>query len=235
MIETTQNVIDLLFTNKNVILIGNSVEILNHDLAEYIDSFDVVVRFGKAIEADIEKKSIGKKIDVWVTGEFRGHMLKQKKYKEMMENVPIIYNRARIDLSKEITKIPELQNSYDMFSDDELINIYNRYGIKSGDFNARRLSVGVLMIMFMVEKFKKHKSLTIVGFDFFVKSTPEKRGGTFDPCSWHRPILFADKEVHDHMQEVLIVNDYIEKGLLKWNILSNLNEESIRNVKYGKY
>ena len=31
--------------NKSIILVGNSVEMLQHDLADYIESFDTVVRF----------------------------------------------------------------------------------------------------------------------------------------------------------------------------------------------
>ena len=34
---------------KRIILVGNSVEILQHQLADYIESFDTVVRFGNGI------------------------------------------------------------------------------------------------------------------------------------------------------------------------------------------
>ena len=37
--------------NKRVVFVGNSVEIMNHKLASKIDSYDIVVRFGRAMQA----------------------------------------------------------------------------------------------------------------------------------------------------------------------------------------
>lgn len=70
MIKVDRKVLDELFEDKDVILVGNSVEIMNHELGEWIDSFDTVIRFGKAIEAnEKEQKAVGKKISAWLTGE----------------------------------------------------------------------------------------------------------------------------------------------------------------------
>ena len=40
-----KEILDIL-ENKNLVLVGNSVEILNHEIGEHIDSFDVVNRMG---------------------------------------------------------------------------------------------------------------------------------------------------------------------------------------------
>ena len=44
---------------KHIVLVGNSVEILQHDLADYIESFDTVVRFGNGIPTSDNWDSIG--------------------------------------------------------------------------------------------------------------------------------------------------------------------------------
>ena len=44
--------IQKLVKNKSVLFVGNSVEMMEHDLAEFIDGFDIVVRFGRAISAN---------------------------------------------------------------------------------------------------------------------------------------------------------------------------------------
>ena len=68
MVESIQQFLK----NKRIIFIGNSVEIMNHNLAEFIDKYDIVVRFGRAIEATpLQEKSLGTKCDIWVTGQFR--------------------------------------------------------------------------------------------------------------------------------------------------------------------
>ena len=46
--------------NKSIIFVGNSVEIMHHKHADFIDSHDIVVRFGRAIEATpLQEESIG--------------------------------------------------------------------------------------------------------------------------------------------------------------------------------
>ena len=68
MVESIQQFVK----NKRIIFVGNSVEIMNHNLAEFIDKYDIVVRFGRAIEAnDLQEKSLGTKCDIWITGQFR--------------------------------------------------------------------------------------------------------------------------------------------------------------------
>ena len=42
MVERIQQLVK----NKRVVFVGNSVEIMNHKLADKINSYDIVVRFG---------------------------------------------------------------------------------------------------------------------------------------------------------------------------------------------
>lgn len=224
------------FKNKSVILVGNSVELMNYEYADFIDSHDIVVRFGKAIEADEnERKAIGSKLSVWVTGDFRAKMILKDPYKTKLNGIPILYVRSRIHLDKAHKKIPEVSHSLDMFSDEEIKKIYDEYDIKNGDPEARRFSAGLWAIKFFCEKIKTQQSLTLIGFDFFRKYTTSRRGGNSDPCSWHRPISVGTRETHWHEQEVEIVNKFKDSGDLNWIILSDLTSEVLVDTKHGKF
>jgi hypothetical protein len=222
--------------HKNVLLVGNSVELMNYKLDTFIDSFDVVVRFGKAIDAsNKEKISLGKKIDIWVTGEFRSKMLYDEKYKRIVDNVPILYNRSRVKIHEDLVKVEEVKNSLDMFSDEEIINIHSEMGIKNNILTEGRLSAGTYTIMFMVDKIKDYSSLSLIGFDFFSKYTSNRRGGNSDPFSWHRPIGLTTFEIHEREKEIKITEEYQKNGKLEWIILSDLELEMINDTEYGSF
>lgn len=224
------------FRDRSVVLVGNSVELMNYDYAKFIDSHDIVVRFGKAVMADeTEQKSIGTKTDVWVTGSFRAPIIQKEPYKSKLKDCKILFVRSRLHMSKPCEKIKEIRHALDMFSDEEIIKIYEDYGIKDGNPTARRLSAGIWAIKFFCEKINTYKSLTLIGFDFFAKYTTSRRGGTTDPCSWHRPIGTGKIETHWHDQEVKIVNKFAEQQLLNWIVLSDLTPQEIKNTTYGKY
>lgn len=227
------------FKDKNVILVGNSVEIMHHEYADFIDSHDIVVRFGKAINADeTEQKSIGKKIDVWAVGSWRSNIVEKNEHLyERVKNAAILFNRSRIHLTSKITKTPRIANSVDMYSDEEITEVHNKLNIKDGDKDAHRLSIGLWTTMFFCDKVKNYKSLTLIGFDFFAKETTVTRAkGLSDdrPTSWHLPISGTSR-VHNHEQESSIVKKYQEQGLLNWMIISDLKPAICDNSKYGKF
>ena len=45
---SAETVLELL-KNKNIVLVGNSVEILNYEKGEFIDSHDIVIRMGRGV------------------------------------------------------------------------------------------------------------------------------------------------------------------------------------------
>ena len=59
--------------NKNILLVGNSVEILQHNLKDKIESYDTIVRFGQGIPNNENKDKIGSRTDIWVTGYLRAN------------------------------------------------------------------------------------------------------------------------------------------------------------------
>ena len=50
--------------NKNVVLVGNSVEILNYKKADFIESHDVIIRMGRGIPRPRHYEAIGKRTDI---------------------------------------------------------------------------------------------------------------------------------------------------------------------------
>ena len=150
----------------SVILVGNSVEILQHNYGEYIDSFDHVVRFGQGVPRKDISKSVGSKTDFWVTGWLR------KNYWHHFPNAEILFNRSRIHLNVE----PELELPFDdytiMFSDEELLKIFAQIGAESNKATkGARPSAGFLGILYFLTKLKC-ENITLIGFDFFSKKLP---------------------------------------------------------------
>ena len=73
--------------NKNLILVGNSVEILHYQHGKFIDSHDVVMRMGRGLpnpnSLEDHSKSIGTKTDVWITGFLRANMSQQNRVRKI--------------------------------------------------------------------------------------------------------------------------------------------------------
>ena len=203
---------------KRIILVGNSVEMLQHDLADYIESFDTVVRFGNGIPKIENWDSIGKRTDIWVTG-----FLRYKKRRFFPKNIPVLFNRSRIHLDI----IPDHYPNYEvieMFSDKEMMKVFDLVGAKNGETNGQRPSAGFITIQYFLQKIN-FSSLTLVGFDFFSKSL-SITAGFANPYSWHIPVNSQSYNPHA-LNEKEIVVDLYERGVIDWKILSDLNQASL--------
>ncbi|MDB3990014.1 glycosyltransferase family 29 protein [Pseudomonadales bacterium] len=203
----------------SVILVGNSVEILQHNYGEYIDSFDHVVRFGQGVPRKDISKSVGSKTDFWVTGWLR------KNYWHHFPNAEILFNRSRIHLNVE----PDLDLPFDdytiMFSDEELLKIFAQIGAESNKATkGARPSAGFLGILYFLTKLKC-ENITLIGFDFFSKKLPIFSGGN-QPSSWHIPFNSASVNPHNPHEKGWVWKWYKE-GKLDWKILSDLKDEQL--------
>jgi len=208
--------------NKNLILVGNSVEILQYDFGDYIDSFDTVVRFGNGIPEDEMVQHLGKRMDIWITGWLR--MVHWEKAKHAYP----LFNRCRIHLDKypHHKGPPPFGHKHDMWSDADLRGIFKKIGAKNGTVGGGRPSAGFLGILYFLKKCKC-KSITLIGFDFFSKKLPIKTGKDY-PSSWHMPIAGTEKNPHNAKKEKEIVQRWEKEGRLNWKILSDLNEEMLK-------
>ena len=126
---------------KNIILVGNSVELLQYDFGKYIDSFDTVVRFGRGVPTEDNSHAIGKKTDMWITG-----FLRMGSY-HCFPGAEILFNRCRIHLDLIPKKTIPFDNYTDMFSDDELMKIFNKMGAEIGVAEGQRPSKSVNIIL----------------------------------------------------------------------------------------
>jgi len=207
--------------NKNVILVGNSIEIMNYKKGEFIDSHDVVIRMGKGIPRWDRDVYIGKKIDIWATGFLRAEQVsKQPKIK----TVPKLLNRTRINLrtAKNLDKSLEF-DFHTMFSDEELLDLYDEFGYKDNVILGRP-SNGFITLLWLIKKAWVWKSLTLIGFDFFAKKAPI-RVGAAHPNSWHMPRNSEDTIPHNVPAEREYALEMKRNGIIKWEILSDLKEE----------
>lgn len=237
MVESIQEFV----RGKSVVFVGNSVEIMNHKLADVINSYDIVVRFGRAIEASkLQEESLGTKCDIWVTGQFRApcfNNLREEFKNGRFKNTEILINRCRGNFQLKDWKLEDhlpkgIPQNF-MYSDKEIINIMEKFGKNMVNSNDLRPSAGFITILWFVDKIKTYKSLNLIGFDFFAKTVKNRRTdkdgveSRCDPHSWHLPVYLLDTSAHDMNLEQEYVSHLQRRGLLNWHVLSNLKEETI--------
>jgi len=234
--------------DKRIVFVGNSVEIMNYKLADKINSYDIVVRFGRAMQANkLQEESIGTKVDVWVTGQFRAPI-----YREMnkefttgkFKDVKILVNRCRGNFGLKDWNfeehLPEGMPHTQMYTDQEIIDIMTSFDKDIIDCKDLRPSAGFLTILWFINKVKTYKSLDLIGFDFFAKSVQERgidKKGTIsaaDPHSWHLPVYMVPIGAHDKDFEQQYVSFLERKGLVKWNLLSDLKEGGVKYTGWMK-
>lgn len=225
------------FKDKRVIIVGNSVEIMTQKVAEVIDGYDVVIRLGRGIKTTPEDEvCVGKKTDVWISGLFRIKLLQEAPIQEKLKDKLILLNGSRIDVTDGwLEKTIKEYDYTPIFSDIEILEFYNRYGIINNSVKSFRFSNGMWTIFFMLEKVKTHRSLDIIGFDFF-KSLVDYpvNDNSLIPSSWHLPSVGNDTPVHNGPFEEKLVEEYIADGKLNWIKLNPSSSKRVyKKVKYG--
>lgn len=180
--------------NKRVLILGNSVSLLNEPRGDFIDSFDVVVRLGKGIPFPELKDYLGQKTDVWALSVLRADL-----YKYFVDTPYKVLNIAQIsvyDTKKKTTSISKVfyNNDFELYKDYFLMGDLagTRRLIKSAygkvDEN-ERVSQGAMTLAYFVNIIRSYKELHIYGFDFFEgKITYELDGQVNEVSSFHLPI-----------------------------------------------
>ena len=234
--------------DKRILFVGNSAESIRYGLADFINKFDIVVRFGRAMSATSEQEeSIGKRCDIWVTGQFRAPIyneLRKEFENGRWKDTEILVNRCRGNLQLKNwvfeEHLPEGMPYTQMYSDKEIIDIMKAFDKDILGCRDLRPSAGFITILWFVNKIKTYKSLDLIGFDFFAKTVKERRGdkkGNFsqcDPHSWHLPVYMKEQSAHDMELEQQYVSFLERKGLLNWHVLSDLTESSIEYTGWMK-
>lgn len=203
--------IQTLVADKNVLLVGNSITALQKEQRDLIDSYDIVVRFGKGI-VDGKEKYIGTRTHIWVTGGFRITMRNH-----FSEDVAVLFNIG--SKVKGGVKPPPFKHTL-MYTEDEIDEINRKHG-QTGD---KRLSTGALAAYYFANEVKTYKSLTFINFDMFRNNV--KFYNNFDKShdlaqSWHIPIPSrnsydpekggADHPAHDIEIEKIVIDKICEQ------------------------
>ena len=244
MVESIQEFVK----NKRVVFIGNSVEIMNYKLADKINSYDIVVRFGRAMQVNkLQEESIGTKVDIWVTGQFRAPLYREMNYeftKGKYKDVKILINRCRGNFGLKDwvfeDHLPKGMKYTQMYTDQEIIDVMESFGKEMKFKNDLRPSAGFLTILWFVNKVKTYKSLDLIGFDFFAKSVSQrginKKGdlSACDPHSWHLPVYMVPTGAHDKDMEQQYISFLERRGLIKWHLLSDLRCERVKYTDWMK-
>lgn len=225
------------FRDKRVIIVGNSVEIMTQNNAELIDSYDVVIRLGRGIKTTPEDEiAVGKKADVWISGLFRIKLLQEPEIQEKLKDKLILLNGSRIDVTDGwLEKTIKEYNYIPIFSDSEILEFYQKYGLINNSVKSFRFSNGMWTIFFMLEKIKTQKSLDIIGFDFF-KSLVDfpVNENSLIPSSWHLPSVGSDTPVHNGEFEQKLTEQYMSDGKLNWIKLNTSDKKRVyKKVKHG--
>jgi hypothetical protein len=195
---------------KRVLLVGNAASLFNHEYGDLIDSYDVVVRFGKGIPTVETKKHLGSKTDVWFFGTLRASMFQSWKDARFK-----IFNYTQIGLydpNNSVLQFPSIMTTdkfqiykhYFIMGDSSLhkrliSEIYPLPKPKSDWKKAPRISQGTLCFLYFDKVIQTQAQLDFVGFDFFESILKfELEGKQKQIYSWHVPIPMNSHEHNPH-------------------------------------
>ena len=203
---------------KNIIIVGNALGALDQEIGEEIDSYDLVLRFGKGIPSKGIYKNIGTRTDVWVTGELRMH-----EHHRLPKDCKILFNNSRY---RPETYKP-FENHLDMYTNKEIVTIQKEYKVSKG----HTFSAGAITSHWLGHIATGWKSLTWVNFNVFTAATeiynPMGKGNSFS-TSWHLPLLkpwlvergydfLKEGDIsHDTRAELKLYNQLLQKPNTHW-------------------
>jgi len=204
--------------DKSIIIVGNDSNALQQLNGEFIDSHDIVLRFGKGLPTDKTSMYIGTKTDIWVTGQLR-----QKIVERVRKDVKILFNNSLYDPVRGRIERDHLQ----MYSNEDIELIQDAYFIP----DKRRLSAGCVTSHWIAHVATGWKSLTWINFDCFrnwFEYYDEGAGMNSLASCWHVPLLRKDwvgwkptdgddHPAHDPSTEERIYRDLLTFPATHWS------------------
>jgi len=204
---------------KDIVLVGNSISSLQEYNKDFIDDFDLVLRFGKGIPSPNIEEHIGTKTNIWATGPLRAGSTGT-----LPEGTKILFNNslAQPEAQPFSTVVDHLQ----MYSQEEI----NALGVKYGLPEDRRLSNGAVTSHWLTFVAKGWGSITWINFDCFRNNmlfyNQTAKQNTVS-SSWHLPLLkpqyahrsddIADKHpAHCPMTETRLYDDCLAEANTYW-------------------
>lgn len=220
---------------KRVIIVGNSHSMMNKKYGEFIDSFDVVVRFGKGHPTKEVSEYIGNKFDIWITGSLRIGEYKrfnvQPKFKVYnLQQLAFYDSTGNLNIPKSLFYDSDFQlyRDYFLLGDFSLHKKIVNWGYETPASKDRRMANGVMSAIWMMMKFPNMKECHAIGFDFMKSTVTYERNGRKVTCgSWHLPYSkFPSDEWDPHdsaSDEYAMMKLRDKKGL----IFHEMNHDSV--------
>jgi hypothetical protein len=175
---------------KRVLLVGNAASLFNHEYGDLIDSYDVVVRFGKGIPTAETKVHLGSKTDVWFFGTLRASIYDPK---ATSLTFPSCMATSRFQIYKDYFILGDSNLHKKLIS--EIYPLPKPTEWKK----APRMSQGTLCFLYFDKIIQTQSQLDFVGFDFFESTLKFELGGKQKQIySWHVPIPMDNHEHNPH-------------------------------------
>lgn len=197
-------------TNKNnnsiqkILIIGNSPDVIKHEMGKTINDFDLVVRIND-FKTDGFEKHVGTKVDYWFTSFSPAIDIR------MIDNFKEIFtvnsNWSEDEFNRRIKRlIPNDQaNKVSVLSSVDFVKLKNSVGY---DSMTKWPTTGILAIYTILKKFKNYE-VYIHGFSFF------KESQKYVSHYWNETKKEEFSKHHDHIKEENYVNMLIKKGEIK--------------------
>ena len=193
---------------KRVLLVGNAATLFTEPHGKLIDSYDIVVRFGKGVPYSAFGDFLGSRTDVWFFGTARSGM-----YESYPKSCFKVYTPAQMYLyqDKKQLLVPEymfngqfqVYRDFMLSGDSDYIKEL-QLKVNRGD-NSKRLSQGVQGVDFFISQVKTQKAVDLIGFDFFegeVRYTYDNESDVIPrehiSSSWHCPLVSKDYKSNPH-------------------------------------
>lgn len=175
--------------DKNIILVGNNTTAIKNPYGSLIDSYDLVLRFGKGIDVKGYEKQLGQKTDIWITNYFRLPTLTRKHLKK--PPLVVINGPPPMGIRGEVG--PELvrQIDYQMYEGNEIKLLQKKWFAEEELKRHVKISSGTLTALWLANVVTTYKSITLINFDFFKKGVPFYNGShnaLAVATSWHLSI-----------------------------------------------
>lgn len=200
--------------DKKVLLVGNATSMFSEKLGPLVDSYDVVLRFGKGVPYPEYAEFLGRRTDVWFFGTARAGMYKD--FRNVKFRIHTIAQQAMYKDSKPDMVVPrvcltgELVPYQDFFLAGNMQRTLKRHlDINGPNPGGARLSQGAECVHFFVNDVRTQSELHLVGFDFFgsgFKYNYEDKKGKIPKVqtttSWHCPLAAEDNQENPHLQHI---------------------------------
>lgn len=243
-VEIWTNRLRRFVAGKRIMIVGNATSILNEKHGELIDSYDVVMRFGKGVPTEITYDYIGKRTDIWTFGVLRAGCYKS--FADVPFKIFNIIQKPLYESSWDMS-FPRctLREDFQIYVDwfltgdeketrDIVTKAYERENIPLDNI---RMSQGVFMILWLMEVIKGYKSIDIIGYDCMKSELKFDLGDmTNRYCSsWHLPVpCTGGPEGNPHSSEFdeTVLHTLEDEGKIYWHKTDHtkVNLELIKQI-----